>query len=468
MSLFNKKEDANLKNLAGGKAYKEDYEMQFVVILLTSFMKDKFYEDSKTTIERIKFLISKCDKEFCAKAIVYARREFGMRSVTHVAASLLAKHISKEKWAKDFFYSVVYRVDDITEIIAFHLSNNEKISNAMKKGFGMAFSKFDKYQIAKYKSGNGKVKLVDVVNLTHPKYSEKNGDAIKLLVEGSLVCTEIWESMLTKAGSDVDAKIKVWETLLSENKLGYMALLRNVRNIVSLNNKELNEMCFKALVNKDAIHKSLVLPFRFIRAYQELKDISSEAISYISEACEIACDNVPKFDGNTLVALDSSGSMSCYGISEIASLFAAAFVKTNKCDIITFSDDASYLQVNWNDSLITIQDKLNFCAGGTNFTKIFECANKKYDRIIILSDMQSWMDYCSPKTAYEMYKKKFGIEQCRVYSIDLAGYGTLQLPQQDVYCIAGFSEKIFDIMKNIEVGLDALLDKIKAVNLRYN
>lgn len=457
-----------MKNLAGGKAYKEDYEMQFVVILLTSFIKDKYYEDSKTTIERIKFLISKCDKEFCAKAIVYARREFGMRSVTHVAASLLAKHISKEKWAKDFFYSVVYRVDDITEIIAFHLSNNEKISNAMKKGLGMAFSKFDKYQIAKYKSENGKVKLVDAVNLTHPKYSEKNGDAIKLLVEGSLVCTEIWESMLSKAGSDVDAKIKVWETLLSENKLGYMALLRNVRNIVSLNNKELNEMCFKALVNKDAIHKSLVLPFRFIRAYQELKDISSEAISYISEACEIACDNVPIFDGNTLVALDSSGSMSWGGISEIASLFAAAFVKTNKCDIITFSDDASYLQVNWKDSLITIQEKLHFSAGGTNFSKIFECANKKYDRIIILSDMQSWMETYSPKTAYEMYKTKFGIEQCRVHSIDLAGYGTLQLPQQDVYCIAGFSEKIFDIMKNVEKGFDAMLDKIKAVNLRYN
>ena len=173
MSKFNEKKKAKVVNKAGGKAYKESYEMQFVSLLLTSFMNDKFYETEKSTIDRMKDLIEKCDKEFCAKAIVYARREFGMRSVTHVAASILAKHISNEEWAKGFFNSVVYRVDDMTEIVSYHLSNNEKISNAMKRGFSVAFSKFDKYQIAKYRGENNKVKLVDVVNLIHPKYSEK-------------------------------------------------------------------------------------------------------------------------------------------------------------------------------------------------------------------------------------------------------------------------------------------------------
>lgn len=464
MSKFNERKKAKVVNKAGGKAYKESYEMQFVSLLLTSFMNDKFYETEKSTIDRMKDLIEKCDKEFCAKAIVYARREFGMRSVTHVAASILAKYISNEEWAKGFFNSVVYRVDDMTEIISYHLSNKEKISNAMKRGFSKAFSKFDKYQIAKYRCENNNVKLVDVVNLIHPKYSEKNGDAIKQLVEGTLKSTDTWESMLTEAGGDKDKKIRAWKSLLSENRLGYFALLRNARNIVSLEDEELNNLCFKALVNKDAIHKSLVLPFRFVTAYKELQGISSEAMSYISEACEIACDNMPKFEGKTLVALDTSGSM--YSVSNIASLFAAAFVKSNKCDLITFNYGASYKTVNWNDSLITIHQSLNFCGGGTNFPSIFNVANKKYDRVIILSDMQSWMGYYSPKAAFELYKISYRIDKCHVYSIDLTGYGTLQLPEKDVYCIAGFSEKIFDLMKNMELGFDALFDKINEVELK--
>lgn len=463
MSKFNEKKKVKVVNKAGGKAYKEGYEMQFVSLLLTSFLNDKFYETERGTIDRMKDLIEKCDKEFCARAIVYARREFGMRSVTHVAASILAKYISNEKWAKGFFNSVVYRVDDMTEIVSYHLSKNEKISNAMKKGFSTAFSKFDKYQIAKYRGENNKVKLVDVVNLIHPKYSEKNGDAIKELVEGTLKSTDTWESMLTESGGDKDKKIRAWKSLLLENRLGYLALLRNVRNIVSLGDESLNNLCFKALVNKDAIHKSLVLPFRFITAYKELQGVSSEAMSYISEACEIACDNMPKFEGKTLVALDTSGSM--FGVSNIASLFAAAFVKSNKCDLVTFDYSASYRTVNWNDSLVTIQQNLNFCGGGTNFPSIFNVANKKYDRIIILSDMQSWMGYYSPARAYEMYCEKFGIDKCSVYSIDLTGYGTLQLPEKDVYCLAGFSEKIFDLMKNMELGFDALFDKIDSVEL---
>lgn len=44
-----------------------------------------------------------------------------------------------------------------------------------------------------------------------------------------------------------------------------------------------------------------------------------------------------------------------------------------------------------------------------------------------------------------------------MYSIDLAGYGTLQVPEKDVYCLAGFSEKIFDLMKFFEEDKDALL-----------
>lgn len=462
MTKFNKKE--KVKNLAGGMAYSQEKEMSLLALLLTSFVDDKFYESSKQNQERLLALLETCNKEFCAKAILYARREFGMRSITHVAASMLARRISGEKWAKNFYDKIVYRLDDMTEILALHLSNKQKLSNAMKRGFASAFERFDAYQIAKYRGEGNKVKLVDAVNLVHPKKSPKNGDAIELLVKGELKSFDTWETMLSAVGNDIEKKIQVWKTLLSEKKLGYMALLRNVRNIILLRDDELSKMCLDSLLDKDAIHKSLVLPFRFSTAYEQISHVDSKAMLAISKACEIACDNVPRLDGRTLIALDTSGSM--YGKpSRIASLFAAVLLKTNDCDLMTFDDYAKYKNVNPDDSLLTIQSQLHFCGGGTNFSSVFKNAAKKYDRIIILSDMQSWMGPYSPKKAYLEYKQKFGIESCKVYSIDLAGYGTLMLPEKDVYCLAGFSEKIFDLMALMEQGMDALHQKVSEISL---
>lgn len=466
MSRFNERKETGVLNLAGGKAYKEPKELQLLSLLLTSFGDDKTYRNANDTFAKLDELIKDCDKSFCAKAICYARREFGMRTITHYAASVLAKYIGSETWAKDFFAKVVYRPDDMTEIIACHLSRNQKISNAMKKGFAKAFGEFTDYQLAKYRGDGNKVKLVDVVNLVHPIQTEKNNGAIEKLVNGTLKSFDTWEVELSAAGGDKDKKRKVWHDLIMENKLGYFALLRNIRNIVNLGDDELNNIAFNALLNENAIHKSLVLPFRFATAYRELSSIDAKAMKTISKACEIACDNVPKLQGKTLIALDVSGSMA--NVADIAALFAAVLLKTNDCDLIKFSYDSQYKIVNTDDSLMTIKDRLRFAGGGTNFVSIFEAANKKYDRIILLSDMQAWVQnsyyFKSPSAAYNFYKEKYN-KDCKMYSIDLAGYGTLQVPEKDVYCLAGFSEKIFDIMKYLEEDKDALLNVVNSYQL---
>ncbi len=468
MSHFNEKKQTGTTNLAGGKAYKESVQLQLVSLLLTSFGDDKYYQKATDIFDKLDNLIAACDKEFCAKAIVFARKQFGMRTITHYAASVLAKYIGGEAWAKDFFRAVVNRPDDMTEIIACHLNREQKITNAMRKGFADAFGRFDAYSLAKYKGENNVVKLVDVVNICHPKETEKNNGAITKLINGELKSFDTWESELSAVGNDAEAKKAVWRRLLSENKLGYFALLRNLRNIIGLGDAELKQAALSALLNENAIRKSLVLPFRFSTAYKELQSIDTDAMRYISRACELACSNVPKLPGKTLVALDVSGSM--HSVADIAALFAAVLVKSNDSDIITFAERAQYKFVNPDDSLMTIKNGLCFAGGGTNFTDIFNVADKKYDRIVLLSDMQAWMvtDWfgrsASPSAAYNAYKRRFNLN-CKMYSIDLAGYGTLQVPEKDVYCLAGFSEKIFDLMRYFEEDKNALLTTINSLTL---
>lgn len=469
MSKFNETKKTDVRNLAGGKAYKESREMQLASLLLTSWGTDKYYQKANETTEVLKMLVRECDKEFVAKAIIYARNTFGMRTITHIAASLLAPYAGGTEWGSRFFDKVINRVDDMTEIVACHLSRKQKLTNAMKKGFASALGRFDDYQLAKYKGENKSVKLVDLVNLVHPKETECNNGAIGRLINGELKSFDTWESELSAVGDDIEAKKAVWNRLLDENKLGYFALLRNLRNIIQLNDETLKDKALKALLNESAIKKSLVLPFRFSTAYDEMAKIDSDAMRAVSRACEIACANVPKLEGKTLIALDVSGSMSSCRVDEIASLFTAILLKSNDCDLIKFADYAEYVNVNADDSVMTIKNSIKYACGGTNFASVFKRANKKYDRVILLSDMQAWKQdgwwIISPKQAYEDYKRMHNADGCKFYSFDLAGYGTMQMPQQDVYCLAGFSDKIFDIMKLVETDKNALINAIKAVEL---
>jgi hypothetical protein len=481
MSKFNTtlpKQKTLTENLAGGQAYAQSDELALVSLLLTSFVNNQFYRSAKGSLDELKNLASKIkDKEFVAKAAIYARDRFGMRSITHALAGELASELNGKEWGKKFYDKVVVRVDDMTEILSYYLAyktnkDNPKFPNALKKGFAKAFDKFDGYQLAKYRGENKEVKLVDIVNIVHPVPTQRNKEALSLLIKGELKNADTWESKLSQAGQVAESeedlaslKADAWKSLISERKIGYFALLKNLRNIIFQAPDSLPSAC-ELLTDERLISKSRVLPFRFATAYEEISKLGSSTevrnvLVAINKALDISVVNVPIFDGDTLVVLDVSGSMSGKP-SEIASLFGAILAKSNNCDVMTFSTNSQYVSYNPMDSVMTIRNGFKFSGGGTNFKSIFQNANKKYDRFIILSDMQSWIGYNTPSAEFAQYKKKFNANPY-VYSWDLAGLGTLQFPENNVFALAGFSDKVFDIMKLMETDKKALLNEIKAI-----
>lgn len=481
MSRFNTtSEGTKTTNLAGGDAYKQTPELELISILSTSFANESFYRSDKDTFERLKELIKVCDKKFVAQACVYVRTQFGMRSITHVVASELAKYIGGETWAKSFYSAVIYRPDDMMEILSYHTAVNGKVPNSMKKGLAKAFEKFDAYSLSKYRGEGKEFKLVDVVNIVHPTPVEKNSSAINDLVKGTLKSFDTWEVELSKVGQvtsdEVEkAKLKkdVWIKLVTEKKLGYFALLRNLRNIMEQAPEVINE-ALEQLTNEALIKKSLVLPFRFLTAYEEVKKMTEgkivrDVLMALNKAVDISLNNVPKFDGDTLVVLDISGSMEDdykeLGAKTpyiIGALFSAVLVKKNNADFMTFSDNAQYTNVNPMDSTITIADSIRFADGGTNFPAIFKVANRKYDRVIILSDMQGWIGRDTPVGEFNEWKKRTGANPF-VYSFDLKNYGSMMFPESNVFCLAGYSDKTFDLISMLEKDKKAFVNEIKKV-----
>jgi hypothetical protein len=475
-------------NRAGGEAYKQNEKLELASILVTSLLKDDYYESSGERLERLANLVESIDdKKFVAKTAIYARNEHGLRSITHALLGELVENVKGEEWVKTAIQKTIFRPDDALETLSYYLNKygsdhdknpNKKraIPNALKKGLALAVGKFDEYQLAKYRGGNSDMKMVDLFNLVHPKPTEKNAAAFKKLINDELKSTganATWESKLSEAGKAGNAeeveniKKESWKQLISEKKLGYLALLRNLNNIATQAPEVLGD-ALDMLKDEKMIAKSKVFPFQYLKAIKATGDQgeSRKIHKGINAAIDKSLANVPLFDGKTLVVIDVSGSMHGDPVAH-ASLFGAALYKANvSADLMLFAERASYAKVDGEDSISSITNEIQKLAtgGSTNFHDIFRVANKKYDRIIILSDMQGWVGHYTPTADFNAYCKKYDVKPY-VYSFDVTGYGDMQLPEDKVLCIAGISDKIFDVMKLVEQDKNALINKINAIEL---
>ena len=87
------------KNLAGGSAFAQSPEFEFASLLLTSFVGDQFYRKESEALDRVSELLDKGVRhEFAAKAAIYARDQFNMRSISHVTAAELAHRVKGSDW----------------------------------------------------------------------------------------------------------------------------------------------------------------------------------------------------------------------------------------------------------------------------------------------------------------------------------------------------------------------------------
>ncbi len=460
----------NTVNLAGGRAFKQTAKLELVSVLLTTFLQDEFYRTEQQITARIRELIDQVDDpRFAAKAALYARHTYGMRSVSHLVAGELAKSVKGAAWSKNFYAQVVRRPDDVLETLGYYLAvYGRPVPNSLKKGLGAALARFDEYHLAKYRREHSAFKLVDAVNLVRPQATP----ALSKLVRGELAPAHTWETQLTQAGEAdtaeqaAAAKSQAWGELVRTRKLGYLALLRNVRNILTHAPETVAELC-QQLADAHAVRKSLVFPFQFLSAVDALKQGNLRGAGLVLEALTTAVDhslaNVPVFGGHTLVALDSSGSMAGRP-QTLGSLFAATMVKAMGADLMLFSDDAHYVTLNRRDTTLTAAQSIPFASGGTNFNAIFQRANRAYDRIVILSDMQGWIGGGAPVQPFADYKVRHAVTP-RVFSFDLLGCGTLQFPQERVYCLAGWSDRVFEMMQKLDRDPEALVRDVEAIEL---
>ena len=513
MARYNAKAKPSVQtvvNHQGGSGYKYDPKTELVAILATG-IENKFYEkvgDREKRLNDVIAEVAKKDPVFAAKALVYARTVMGQRTVTHFGAVALAKHLSGNPIGSRFFSKrsrkenkggIVFRLDDMLEIAACYQAQNpgKSLSNAIKKGFKDALEAADEYELAKYQASNRDLSLVDIVNLVHPKPNPKMAPVFAKLMKGELKQFNTVEDKNTKAGQEVAAKVKAgkitkeeaakelaeakeenYAELIATRKIGYLALLRNLRNILKTGAKVevVNGAC-ALLTDEKLIKQSLVFPHQIDLALEIMLDEfgASKAkpfIKALNNAYELAIPNLTELfpHGKTAVVFDSSGSMSSpiklanknqgseAAIAK-AALIAATLAKGINADVYHFANFCQEIKFNPMDSVNTLKKQFLSKQGsvgyGTEFQSILKTLGGKYDRVFVISDMQGG-DSLDSRT----------YSNTHVYSVDICGYGTTMFqPGSKVYKIFGYSSDIYELIKRVEVNPAALIEEINKIEI---
>lgn len=500
------KEKETVMNHEGAKAYAMTPEMELYTAVVTCALSDKFYESKDGRMDRIATLIRQVDHEFVAKLAVYAHTQMNLRSIPLFLIVELAKIHNGDSLVKRTIEKCVLRADEIMELLmCYQLRNSDdksikklgKLSRQVQEGLKSAFNRFDEYQFAKYNRSNLEVKLKDALFLVHPKASSAEQQAIfDKIVSGELQTPYTWETQLSELGQKhfdtkeekAEALKALWEELIDSGRLGYMARLRNLRNILQANVSPAHiEKVASHICDPAKVAKSRQFPFRFLAAYKELMDFTSEhtatMLSALEKAVRESVNNLEGFGAETsvLVAADVSGSMFTT-ISPKSSVMnydigiLLSMLLKSKCSSVIsglFGDSWKVLnlpQENILANTVEMKRREGEVGYSTNGYKVIDYLvdnNIRMDKVMMFTDMQMWdSTYRDEHIQKSWVKYRQMHPEAKLYLFDLQGYGQapMRLVGNDVTLIAGWSDKIFDALNAVENGED-VLDQIKNVEI---
>lgn len=299
-------------------------------------------------------------------------------------------------------------------------------------------------------------------------------EAARVLAQAARVT---WEDVTSRFGS----KPEIWAWAAS--RMPYMALLRNLRNLVDAEIPDAAMLAALAkIADPEEVRKSRQFPFRFLSAARVFGDPSGRAVKEIRQAkpsrwtqpaldaldgaAKAACDELPDLPGVTAIFLDDSGSMSSpvSAQSSLSLVDAAAMLASvlaycsDDVRIFAFSNDVRAAHYRRGDSLLTNMSRMVSPQGGA--TNAFLCPAMLErcgivpSRVILVSDMQCWDSGGYGNSLRDQWVRYKAGRAIPFYSINLAGTAEAQMAStdNDVHLLSGFSEKLVNVIAGAEAA----------------
>ena len=392
---------------------------------------DQFYIDGQSTADLISKLVATADAKFVSNLAIMARTQFKMR---HIPLLLTRELARTGRLAAHVLNAVIQRPDEMSEFLSIYWKDGKiPLANQVKKGLATAFAKFNEYSLAKWDKNSAAVKMRDVMFLVHPKPASPEQAALfKRVASNELATPDTWETELS-AGAD---KRETFTRLMAEGKLGALAFLRNLRNMVQ---SGVYDSAIRSYAK--TLDVSKVLPFRYIAAARIVPQFEDMLETMMLKSLE----SHEKLPGKTKLYVDVSGSMFGARISAKSDLerFDAAAALAILCreiceevEIYSFSYDAVRVAPRRGFALVeAIRNSQSH--GGTNLGRSLNSTGSPCDRVIVFTDEQSHDTVGKPM---------FG---AKGYVVNVAAYEN-GVNHDAWLTISGFSEAVIDYIQAVE------------------
>lgn len=501
-----------LRTHEGAPAYAKDTKTELFQLAVTSMMgEDSFYESAKDRDGRLVKLVHEvavADPAWMLGFAGWLRGEANMRSASLVLAAEAVKArldsrearfgdqrlpVEREQGVnRKIIDTVLQRADEPGEMLAYWTATHGRnIPKPVKRGVGDAVQRlYTEHSLLKYDTASHGFRFADVLDMTHPepkapwqgelfKYAldrrhDRDGDLLRVSESLPMVYRNImlraqvygghlapltspdalqaagmtWEDALSLAGSKVD-KAELWEAMIPS--MGYMALLRNLRNFDEAGVSDaVAEQVARKLADPAEVARGRQLPFRYYSAYIEAP--SGRWKHPLGVALDHAMSNVPVLPGRTLVLIDTSDSMTWQTISQrskVTSAQAAAVLgivlaKRTGADVVQWASIRQPFPLRKGASALAeigrFLDGQGNCGGGTDLRQALQ-AYGGHDRVFVLSDMQT-------STA----AGRIVPPRVPVYAVDLnGGHATpFTTTEANRHQLGGYTDRLFAMVPLLE------------------
>jgi len=502
----------------GGAGYARAAKSELFLLAVSNMVGETtFYETADhrdTRFEQLVHEVAVADVDWMVGFVRWLRGEVNMRSAALVVAAETVKGrqaAGLPGGGRQIVDAALQRADEPGELIAYWLQRHgRKIPIAVKRGVADAVVRlYTERSLLKYDGRDRAVRFGDVIDLTQPAYhrpevrgswrytlyghaldrrhNRDNGipDELQMLhrnarlrADGSLddwlnpdVLREAgmtWEDALSAVGSKVN-KARLWAALVPS--MGYMALLRNLRNFDDAgvpNGVRLAQVAAK-LADPEQVTRSRQLPMRFLSAYRAARSL--RWAWPLEQALGHAVANVPALPGRTLVLVDTSTSMNA-GFSkdgtlrrwDAAVIFGVALAqRCASAEVVSFSSTARHwgdqhgahtkaFPLQGGESLLRAVERWKsggwFLGGGTATAAALRRHFAGHDRVVIVTDEQAGSDITEVSASVP--------RDVPMYTWNLAGYEHGHAPSgRNRHTFGGLNDSAFRMVPLLEAGRDA-------------
>jgi len=440
------------------------------------------------------------DMELVVKLAIHFGEGSNFRDLAFLLTAELAVFAGNDEKTAQLVARIVRQPTDLPLWLAHYAratKPGQRPARATRKSLGLLLNRLDEFQYSRCHRVT-QLAMRDALRLVRPKAADATRKTLfSGILRDQIPVRSTWEqewNALYQQHYESPEQRQValrdkWKEGISSFRIGYAALLGNLRPMLcaGVSGKVL-KLAADYLGNAAAAGRSGTNPLRMLEVYRGLRRMEQGGAGMLAEALEQAVLNSSwarsgfGSTGVSVIAMDVSNSMRrpVDGLSgvqrfDVAPLLAMLW-KSRGDQLMTgiIGNNWRPLELPAKPVLLTVDEfrthegEAGYAINAWMVLQDLLRRQQAVDRVMIFTDYRLWDNRSFNQPAgtdlgriWRQYRNQCA-PNARLYLFDLAGYGSrsLECLEDGVFLVAGWKDRMIDILEAIETGTNTSTDLV--------